>query len=98
MYKAQIEKLWKGKRWSQLPVVGQLVTLIVVALALLWPAPIDQNQLFAAWAGSDLLYSHWPAALLIQRTFVQDHRLPFWNPYFGGGQPQAAPRWGGSFA
>ena len=29
-------------------------------------------------------------ALLIQRTIAQDHRLPLWNPYFGGGQPLAA--------
>ncbi len=29
-------------------------------------------------------------ALLIQRTFAQEHRLPLWNPYFGGGQPLAA--------
>ncbi len=64
--------------------------LVVVALALLWPAPIDPNQLFAATPSSDLVYSQWPFALLIQRTFAQTHGLPLWNPYFGGGQPIGA--------
>src|SRR5258708_11962406 len=75
---------------SQLPVVGQLATLVVVAVALLWPAPFTQNQLFAAWPDSDVMLSHWPTALLIQRTFAQSHTLPLWNPYLGGGQPLGA--------
>lgn len=74
---------------SWLSAVGQLATLVAVAIALILPAPFQQNQLPAAWIGSDLVISHWPAALLIQRTFAQEHRLPLWNPYFGGGQPLA---------
>src|SRR5260221_14610472 len=68
-------------------VVGQLAVLLVIANALLLPAPFIPNQLAAAWPRSDVMISHWPTALLIQRTFVQDHRLPLWNPYYGGGQP-----------
>ncbi|MFL5694481.1 MAG: hypothetical protein ACJ795_22025, partial [Ktedonobacteraceae bacterium] len=69
---------------------GQLAILVVVADALLLFAPFIPNQLAAAWPRSDLMISHWPTALLIQRTFAQDHRLPLWNPYYGGGQPLAA--------
>jgi hypothetical protein len=54
------------------------------------PAPFTQYQLPAAWSHSDLIFSHWPTALLIQRTFAQVHQLPLWNPYFGGGQPLGA--------
>ena len=78
------------KQVSWLPAVGHLALLVTVAAALLWPAPFTQNQLFAAWQGSDLMLSHWPMALLIQRTFAQQHALPLWNPYFGGGQPLGA--------
>ncbi|HEX7734087.1 MAG TPA: DUF6541 family protein [Ktedonobacteraceae bacterium] len=74
----------------RLPAAGQLIILLMVALALLWPAPFTTNQLFAVWDGSDLITSHWPTALLIQRTFAQDHQLAFWNPYFVGGLPLAA--------
>jgi len=74
---------------SWLPAVGQLATLVVIAAVLLLPVPFVQNQLPAIWLGSDLLASHWPTALLIQRTFVQQHRLPLWNPSFGGGLPLA---------
>lgn len=65
-------------------------TLLVVAAAVLWPATFESNQLFAAWTGSDLIYSHWPFALLAQRTLAQSQHLPFWNPYFGGGLPVGA--------
>ncbi|HEV2582058.1 MAG TPA: hypothetical protein VGT44_14475, partial [Ktedonobacteraceae bacterium] len=75
---------------SLLPVVGEMAVLLIVATALLWPAPVDSNQLFAAQLSSDLLISHWPTALLIQGTFAQLHTLPLWNPYFGGGQPLGA--------
>src|SRR6266851_4293772 len=75
---------------SWLLAVGQLAVLVVVANALLLFAPFIPNQLAAAWPRSDLMISHWPTALLIQRTFAQDHRLPLWNPYYGGGQPLAA--------
>lgn len=75
-------------RW--LPYGAELVALIVVALILLYPAPFTSNLLPAAWAGSDVVFSHWPFALLIQRTFAQSGRLPLWNPFFGGGQPLAA--------
>jgi hypothetical protein len=83
-------RFWRGNPVSWLPAVGQLTTLVVVAAALLWPAPMSANQLPAGKPSSDLMTSHWPTALLIQRTFVQEHRLPLWNPYFGGGQPMGA--------
>ena len=74
--------------------MGQLVILVVVAGALIWPVPFQPNELpatwTALWSDSDLLINHWPTALLIQRTFAQGHGLPLWNPYFGGGQPLAA--------
>lgn len=81
---------WRVSLLLRWPVVGQLATLLVVATALLLPAPFTQNQLPAGWAGSDLMISHWPTALLIQRTFAQEYRLPLWNPYFAGGQPLTA--------
>ena len=83
-------QLLKVNLISWLPGTGQLATLVAVAIALLLPAPFTQYQLPAGWAGSDLIVSHWPTALLIQRTFAQEHRLPPWNPYFGGGQPLGA--------
>lgn len=86
----------RGRRpwWAQpgtwLSWASQVVILVAVAAAVLWPSPVDPNQLFAAWPGSDLIFSHWPFALLIQRTFAQTHHLPFWSPYFGGGLPVGA--------
>src|SRR5437879_2767469 len=82
-------RFWNVSLVSWLPAVGQLATLVVLATVLLLPAPFVQNQLPAIWPGSDLLVSHWPTALLIQSTFAQQHRLPLWNPYFGGGLPLA---------
>ena len=81
---------WYTRSASWLAWTAQVLVLVVVAAASLWPSPVDPNQLFAAWSGSDLIFSHWPFALLIQRTFAQTHQLPFWNPYFGGGLPVAA--------
>ncbi|HYK86910.1 MAG TPA: hypothetical protein VEV19_16180, partial [Ktedonobacteraceae bacterium] len=69
---------------------GQLAVLVAVAVVLLLPAPFTLDQLPAVWWGSDLIFSHWPTALLIQRTFAEGHGLPLWNPYYGGGQPVAA--------
>ncbi len=86
---AVIRRYWRERLVPRLPAVGQLATLVVVATVLLLPAPIIQNQLPTASSGSDLMISHWPTALLIQRTFTQQHRLSLWNPYFGGGQPLA---------
>jgi hypothetical protein len=90
----RLHRLWRTYLVPRLPVVGQLVVLFVVATALLWPAPFQQNELpatwTALWADSDLLMNHLPTALLIQRTFASGHGLPLWNPYFGGGQPLAA--------
>ena len=74
-------------RW--LSVAMQLAVLCIVAILLLWPASVTPNELPAGNSGSDLMFSSWPTALLIQRTFAQLHRLPFWNPYYGGGQPLA---------
>src|SRR5258708_1060600 len=75
---------------SWLLVVGQLAVLLVIANALLLPAPFIPTQLAPPSPRTDVMNSHWPTALLIQRTFVQDPRLPLWNPYYGGGQPLAA--------
>ncbi len=83
-------QFYKKNFGSGLLGAGQLAVLVVVAAALLWPAPFTQNQLFGVWPDSDLVFSQWPFALLIQRTFAQTHQLPFWNPYFGGGQPVGA--------
>lgn len=80
----------KAKLTAWLRIAGQLVVLGIVAVALLLPAPFTSDQLPAAWEKSDLIISHWPTALLIQRTFAQYHQLPLWNPYFGGGQPLIA--------
>lgn len=81
---------WQTRLMPWLAAALQAIILIVVAAAVLWPAPVEPGQLFAAWRGSDLIYSHWPFALLIQRVFTQTHQLPFWNPYFGGGLPLGA--------
>jgi len=83
-------RIWREKLVGILPIVGQLVILVVVAFAILQLTPFTSDQLTAFWEGSDLPKSHWPTALLLQRTFAQDHRLPLWNPYYGGGQPLAA--------
>src|SRR5438270_13047985 len=88
--RAARRRFWRMSLLPRLPIVGQLATLIVVATALLLPAPFIPNQLPAARPDSDLTISHWSTAILIQRTFAQEHRLPLWNPYFGGGQPLAA--------
>src|SRR5258707_4601929 len=85
-----LRRCWSTMLRLRLPAIGQLVTLLIVAIALLWPVPFTSNQLFAVWSESDLVVSHWPTALLIQRTFAQNHQLPLWNPYFGGGLPLAA--------
>ncbi len=81
---------WQARTALWLSWAIQAAVLCVVAAAVLWPSPIDANQLFAAWSGSDLIYSHWAFALQIQRTFAQTHHLPFWSPYFGGGLPVGA--------
>ena len=70
--------------------LGEAVLFLVVAAAVLWPAPIHSNELPAAFAGSDLMISHWPSALLIRRTVSLEHRLPLWNPFFAGGRPLSA--------
>lgn len=82
--------LWSTSKRTWLLMAGQLLLLVVAAATILWPAPIDPNQLFAAIPRSDLIYSQWPFALLIQRALTQGHGLPFWNPYIGGGLPVAA--------
>ncbi len=85
-------RIWREKLLRVLPAVSQLVILVVIALTILQITPFTftSDQLTAFWMGSDLPRSHWPTALLIQRTFAQDHRLPLWNPYYAGGQPLAA--------
>lgn len=92
MNKEQVmrNRLWEKSLRPRLPAAGQLVVLIIVAAAIIWPAPFTPNMLPAAWSGSDLVFSHWPTALLIQHTFAQGQGFPLWNPYFGGGLPLAA--------
>ncbi|HET8632010.1 MAG TPA: hypothetical protein VFL91_31675 [Thermomicrobiales bacterium] len=79
-------------RWAAR--AGQVVTLVAVAAAVIWPAPVTSDELPGVfpigWQQSDLFLSHWPAALLLKRTVAQAHRLPLWNPYYGGGRPLAA--------
>ncbi|HEY7417104.1 MAG TPA: YfhO family protein [Ktedonobacteraceae bacterium] len=87
---AVLRHLWKAYLVPRLPTLGQLATLVLVAALLLFPASVSQHQLPATWQNSDLMISHWPTALLIQRTFWQEHHLPLWNPYFAGGQPLIA--------
>src|SRR5437660_283174 len=88
----QAVKRWYGGvslvHW--LTAVGQLAVLVALATALLLPAPLIPNRLPAGRPHSDLMISSWPTALLIQRTFAQEHRLPLWNPFYGGGQPLGA--------
>ena len=88
----QAVKRWYGGvslvHW--LTAVGQLAVLVSLATALLLPAPLIPNRLPAGRPHSDLMISSWPTALLIQRTFAQEHRLPLWNPFYGGGQPLGA--------
>src|SRR5437660_5221347 len=88
--RAARRRFWRMSLLPRLPIGGQLAALIVVATALLLPAPFIPNQLPAARPDSDLTISHWSTAIFIQRTFAQEHRLPLWNPYFGGGQPLGA--------
>ncbi len=92
-----VKQVMRHRRWKKtvlplLPAAGQLAILVVVAIAVLWPAPFTSDMLPAAGRGStsDLVFSHWPTALLIQRTFAEGHGFPLWNPYFGGGLPLAA--------
>ncbi len=83
-------RIWREKLVGVLPTVGQFGILVAVAIAILRLTPFTSDMLTAFWTGSDLPRSHWPTALLIQRTFAQDSRLPLWNPYYAGGQPLAA--------
>ena len=91
MYKEQAARQYRvgASLIPLLPAVGQLAVLLVVATALLLPAPLTRFQVPAGKSASDLMISSWPTALLIQRTFTQLHRWPLWNPYYGGGQPLA---------
>ncbi len=88
--RAMLRRYKEVKLLSWLPILVQLAVLVVVAIALLLPAPFVPYQLPAGRPGSDIMISSWPTALLIQRTFAQSHRLALWNPYYGGGQPLAA--------
>ena len=67
--------------------VAQLAVLFVMAALVLWPAPIDRRILPAGENPADIMISHWPDSLNVQRTFEEDGRLPLWNPTFGAGRP-----------
>ncbi len=86
---SQPASAWLNPRRWLIP-LGEAVIFLVVAAAVLWPAPIHSNELPAAFADSDLMISHWPSALLIKRTISLEHRLPLWNPFFAGGRPLSA--------
>jgi hypothetical protein len=77
-----------ARRW--LPAFAQLLVLVVVAGALLWPAPIERGSLPAAFPVSDLFLTHWPNLLLIKERVAESGSLPLWNPHYGGGRPVAA--------
>ena len=62
----------------------------VMVCVLLWPAPVDGAVLPGVTDLSDLVISHWPSALVVKETVAQAHRLPLWNPFYGGGRPLAA--------
>ena len=70
--------------------LGELLFFLIVAIAVLWPAPLHADELPAAFAESDVMISHWPSALLIKRTISLEHRLPLWNPHYAGGRPLTA--------
>jgi hypothetical protein len=80
---------WRSKLVACRLALGQVFVLVAVACMLFLPPPFT-NLLPAGWLGSDLTISHWPTALLLQRTFAREHQLPLWNPYFAGGQPLGA--------
>ena len=52
--------------WRGLEPAAQFAALLLVAGALLWPAPVERALLPAAFPRGDLLLSHWPSALLIK--------------------------------
>ncbi|HEY7417102.1 MAG TPA: hypothetical protein VH593_18085, partial [Ktedonobacteraceae bacterium] len=87
---AMIRHIWKAYLVPRLPALTQLALLVLVAALLLYPSPFMQYQLPAIWQNSDLTISHWPTAILIKRTILQEHQLPLWNPYYAGGQPLIA--------
>ena len=90
----RLSRFWHVYVVPCLPFLGELAILFILAVVLVWPAPFQPNELpatwTALWSDSDLLMSHWPTAILIQRSVAQGHGLPLWNPYYGGGQPLAA--------
>lgn len=79
-----------GRAWELRAIVwlGELLALLVVALAIVWPAPITRGTLPGAFAASDLPLSHWSSALTIKQGFASG-RVPLWNDHYGGGRPLA---------
>lgn len=69
---------------------GQILALLLIACAIIWPAPVDREQLPAMVDGSDIILSHWPSQQVVRDTVADRGRLPLWNPYYGGGRPVAA--------
>ncbi|HEX6607291.1 MAG TPA: hypothetical protein VF276_10295, partial [Chloroflexia bacterium] len=69
---------------------GACAALLLMICVLLWPAPVDRAVLPGVTDLSDLVISHWPSALVLKETMAQAHRLPLWNPFYGGGRPLAA--------
>lgn len=74
-------------RWSGL--LGwsaAILVLLGLALAIVWPAPIDSSKLPGVYHASDLPLSHWSSALTIKQAFARGD-IPLWNDHYGGGRP-----------
>ncbi len=69
---------------------GHFLVLAMMAALVLWPAPIDGRMLPAGENQGDIMISHWPDSLNVQRTFEETGRLAQWNPTFGAGRPVGA--------
>jgi hypothetical protein len=81
------------RRWATHPLLvamAQGAVLVLMAALVLWPATIDRRILPAGETYGDILISHWPDSLVIQRSMEEDGRLPLWNPTFGAGRPVGA--------
>ncbi len=68
--------------------LAELLVLLAVALAIVWPAPVKRGSLPGAFEASDLPLSHWSSALTIKQGFASGH-IPLWNDHYGGGRPLA---------
>lgn len=84
-------KTWGWHVWACRSIAGvaQLLVLLAVALAIVWPAPVDREKLPGVYAASDLPLSHWSSALAIKQAVEERGEIPLWNPHYAGGRPLA---------